>query len=430
MNVKGSVSVPGDKSLTHRLLFLAGLAPGNSRLRGPLTSLDARSTARMLRSLGIPISPLRPDRDVIIEGRAHFRPPVRVLDCGNSGTTVRLGLGLLAAHRFSTRLTGDKSLSKRPMRRVTEPLAQMGAHFGPGDPDRLPLTIRGGPLKALEWRLPVSSAQIKGCLLFAGLAGKVPVALLEPSGRSRDHSERLLRSFGYSVVEDPAGWIRFTPTGSLTPFDLAVPGDPSSAAFLVGAALLAESGQLRITGVGLNPTRTGFLRVLERMGAGVAISPGGDRCGEPVGELTVEPGPLRATTVTAQEIPALIDEVPILAVLASRAQGVTRFHEVGELRVKESDRLGLLAANLRAVGARAAVEGDALVIEGGEAPPAGRVRTEADHRIAMAFAALRAVRGSRIRIDNLACADVSFPRFAATLRSVLERRARRPVAAR
>lgn len=316
------------------------------------------------------------------------------------------------------------------MRRVTEPLAQMGAHFGPGDPDRLPLTIRGGPLKALEWRLPVSSAQIKGCLLFAGLAGKVPVALLEPSGRSRDHSERLLRSFGYSVVEDPAGWIRFTPTGSLTPFDLAVPGDPSSAAFLVGAALLAESGQLRITGVGLNPTRTGFLRVLERMGAGVAVSPGGDRCGEPVGELTVEPGPLRATTVTAQEIPALIDEVPILAVLASRAQGVTRFHEVGELRVKESDRLGLLAANLRAVGARAAVEGDALVIEGGEAPPAGRVRTEADHRIAMAFAALRAVRGSRIRIDNLACADVSFPRFAATLRSVLERRARRPVAAR
>ena len=316
------------------------------------------------------------------------------------------------------------------MRRVTEPLAQMGAHFGPEPPDRLPLTIRGGSLRPLEWRLPVSSAQIKGCLLFAGLAGKVPVALLEPSGRSRDHTERLLRAFGYSVTEDSAGWVRFSPTGTLTPFELEVPGDPSSAAFLIGAALLAESGQLQVNGVGLNPTRTGFLRVLERMGARVTVIPRGDCCGEPVGDLQAEPGPLRATSVAAQEIPGLIDEIPILAVLASRATGVTRFHEVGELRVKESDRLGLLAANLRAVGAQAVVEREDLVIEGSGHIPKGRIRTEADHRIAMAFAALRAVAGAQVRIDNLACAEVSFPGFAAALGSVLGSRvprSRRPL---
>jgi len=419
MRVRGSLSVPGDKSLTHRLLLLAGLTAGRSCLRGALTSLDARSTAGVLRGLGIAISPLRPDRDVVIEGRRRFRRPDRTLDCGNSGTTTRLLLGLLAAHRFATRLTGDSSLRRRPMRRVTEPLAQMGAHFGPGGSDHLPLTVRGDSLRPLEWRLPVSSAQIKGCLLFAGLAGKVPVTLLEPSGRSRDHTERLLRSFGYSVLEDAAGWIRFSPIGRLTPFELDVPGDPSSAAFLIGAALLAESGRLQVTGVGLNPTRTGFLRVLERMGARVTVVPRGDRGGEPVGDLLAEPGPLRATTVTADEIPGLIDEVPILAVLASRASGITRFHEVGELRVKESDRLGLLAANLRAVGSGAEVEGEALVIEGSDAPPRGRIRTEADHRIAMAFAALSAVEGARVRVDNLACAEVSFPGFEAALGSVL-----------
>lgn len=421
MIVHGSVAVPGDKSLTHRLLLLAGLAPGRSRLHGALTSLDARSTARILRGLGIGVSSLRLNADVLVQGHTRFKPPLKTLDCGNSGTTARLGLGLLAAHRFTAHLSGDKSLCSRPMGRVTEPLTQMGAHFGPTAPARLPFAIRGGPLRPLEWRLQVSSAQVKGCLLFAGLAGGVPVSLLEPSGRSRDHTERLLRAFGYTVGEDAAGWIRFSPSGALAPFDLTVPGDPSSAAFLLGAALLAETGNLRVCRVGLNPTRTGFLRVLERMGARVTESPDGEICGEPLGDLAVEPGPLRATTVFAGEIPGLIDEVPVLAVLASRARGETRFHDVGELRVKESDRLGLLAANLRAIGSRAAVEGNVLVVEGGDAPPAGRVRTEADHRIAMAFATLRAVPGAKVHIDNMACADVSFPGFEATLRSVLRR---------
>lgn len=422
MIVHGSVAVPGDKSLTHRLMLLAGLTPGRSRLRGALTSLDARSTARILRGLGIGVSSLRPNADVVVQGRARFKRPLQTLHCGNSGTTARLSLGLLAAHSFTARLTGDNSLRSRPMRRVTEPLAQMGAQFGPVDPDRLPFSVRGGLLRPLEWRLPVSSAQIKGCLLFAGLAGGVPVSLLEPSGRSRDHTERLFRGFGYAVVEDAAGWIHFSPSGVLSSFDLTVPGDPSSAAFLVGAALLAEGGNLRVHGVGLNPTRTGFLRVLERMGARVTVSAGGESGGEPVGDLMVEPGPLRGIRVLATEIPGLIDEVPVLAVLASRARGESRFEEVGELRVKESDRLGLLAANLRAIGTRAAVEGNALVVEGGEARPAGRVRTAGDHRIAMAFATLRAVPGAKVHLDDLTCAEVSFPGFDAALSSVLARR--------
>lgn len=421
MIVAGTATVPGDKSLTHRLLLLAGLAPGRSRLRGALTSLDARSTAGLLRALGVAISPLRSGTDIVIAGRKRLRRPERVLDCGNSGTTARLSLGVLAAQRFRATLTGDASLRRRPMRRVTEPLTLMGARFQAADPDRLPLTVQGGPLSSLEWRLPVSSAQIKGSLLFAGLASSQSVALYEPNGRSRDHSERLLRSFGYEVLEDSAGWIRFAPTGELRPFEVLVPGDPSSAAFLVGAALLAEDGRLRIEGVGLNPTRTGFLRVLDRMGARVDSENRSEQAGEPVGDLVAGPASLRGTTVTAGEIPALIDEIPLLAVVASRAAGVTRFHDVGELRVKESDRLGLLAANLRAVGVEAAAEGDTLTVTGTDVPPAGPVRTEGDHRIAMAFAVLGTVKGAKIRVDDMDCAAVSFPGFPETLRSIRQR---------
>jgi 3-phosphoshikimate 1-carboxyvinyltransferase len=423
----GLIAVPGDKSLTHRLLLLAGLAPGRSRLRGALMSLDARSTAGALRALGVGVSPLCKGRAVQVAGRARFRRPTRTLDCGNSGTSARLLSGLLAAHPFRAILTGDASLRRRPMRRITEPLTLMGARFQGTDPDRLPLAIIGGKLRELHWELPVSSAQVKGCLLLAGMAGHVPVSLREPTGRSRDHTERLLRAFGYGVIEDAAGWIRFEPTGELHPFDLEVPGDPSSAAFLVGAGLFAEAGALRVAGVGLNPTRTGFLGVLDRMGARVEVVATGERCGEPVGDLVVRPSALRATTVATGEIPGLIDEIPLLAVVASRASGVTTFHDVGELRVKESDRLGLLAANLRAVGASATVEGENLVVEGGTRPPVGRIRTEADHRIAMAFAVLGTVPGAKVRVDDLACAAVSFPGFADTLRqaTTLLRGARR-----
>jgi 3-phosphoshikimate 1-carboxyvinyltransferase len=423
MKVAGTVRAPGDKSITHRALLLAALGRGASHVGGALTSLDARSSARVLRQLGAEISPLREGAVLTIRGRGRFRAPGRTLDCGNSGTTTRLLLGLLAGHRFHARLTGDASLRRRPMRRVTVPLAAMGARFEEGNGDGLPLTVRGGPLRPLRYAMPVSSAQIKSALLLAGVVGGVPVELLEPSGRSRDHTERMLRAFGFEVGEQD-GWILFRPGGRIEPFDIQVPGDPSSAAFLVGAAVLAEGGELRIAGVGVNPTRTGFLRVLERMGAPAVADAADTSFGEPVADLVARPAALRPTEVTAGEIPGLIDEIPMLAVLASRAAGETIFRDVGELRVKESDRLGLIARNIRAVGGKAEVRGDDLHVDGATLPPRGRVTTAGDHRIAMAFAVLGTLPGARVVIDDMACAAVSFPGFPETLRRIAAGRSR------
>jgi 3-phosphoshikimate 1-carboxyvinyltransferase len=417
MKVGGAVRVPGDKSITHRVLLLAAMARGLSRIRGALTSLDARSTARVLRQLGTGVSPMRPGAGTMVQGRGNLRRPLEVLNCGNSGTTTRLLLGLLSAHQFSATLTGDRSLRRRPMRRVTVPLSTMGARFIERNGDGLPLTVEGARLQSLRYEMPVSSAQIKSALLLAGVAGDVEVAIREPQGRSRDHTERLLRAFGYDVSESD-GWISLSLGGRIEPFDIEVPGDPSSAAFLVGAAIMAEAGELRIAAVGVNPTRTGFVEVLRRMGGNIRIENADTQMGEPVGDLVVKPAVLHGTEVAASEVPALIDEIPLLAVLASRAEGLTVFRRVGELRVKESDRLGLLAENLRAVGARAEVQGDDLMVEGGNRAPTGRIRTAADHRLAMAFAVLRTLPRSEIRIDDMACAAVSFPGFGETLRSI------------
>ena len=417
MKISGSVRVPGDKSITHRVLLLAALTKGISHIGGALTSLDAQSSARVLRQLGAEVLPLRKGATVRVRGRGRFQRPERTLFCGNSGTTTRLLLGLLAAHRFSATLTGDASLRRRPMRRVTTPLAAMGARFTEQDGDGLPLTVRGGALRPLLYEMPVSSAQVKSAILLAGMAGGVEVSLREPNGRSRDHTERLLQAFGYPISER-GGWLHLQPGGRLEPFELQVPGDPSSAAFLVGAAVLAESGELRISGVGLNPTRTGFLEVLSRMGVRTTVENLVFHYGEPVGDLLVRPAGLMGTEVKASEIPGLIDEIPLLAILASRASGTTAFRQVGELRVKESDRLGLIAENLRSVGAEAEVVGDDLVVGGREAVPRGSVRTAGDHRLAMAFAVLGTLPGARIRIDDMACAAVSFPDFPATLRSI------------
>lgn len=416
MKIGGSVRVPGDKSITQRALLLAAMARGTSRLDGALLSLDTRSAAGAVRALGARVSPLRTGRPVTITGRGRLHPPLRTIHCGNSGTAARLLLGLLAAHAFRTVLTGDRSLRRRPMGRVTEPLARMGARFD-GRADHLPLVIRGNALAPLRYELPVSSAQLKSALLFAGMAAGVAVAVREPAGRSRDHTERLLRAFGYEVGER-GGWIEFAPTGRLEPFDLPVPGDFSSAIFLIGAALLAEAGELRIASVGLNPTRTAALDVLGRMGASVRVEASGEILDEPLGDLVVRPSSLRATTVEPREIPGLIDEIPMLAVLASRADGCTTLQQVGELRVKESDRLALIAENLRALGGRAEARGNDLHVDGATAPPRGRVRTDGDHRIAMAFAVLGTLPGARVIVDDMGCADVSFPGFRSALQHV------------
>ncbi len=295
------------------------------------------------------------------------------------------------------------------MRRITEPLTAMGARFVPEQADRLPLEVRGGRLAALRWELPVSSAQLKSAILLAGVAGGVPVAVREPAGPSRDHTERMLEALGYRLRERD-GWIELAAGGPVPAFDMTVPGDPSSAAFLVGAGLLGRY-PLTLGGVGLNPTRTGFLAVLRRMGATVRAEPSGATLGEPIGTIHAAPGDLRAATVSAVEIPGLIDEIPLLAVVAARAAGTSRFEEVGELRVKESDRLGLMADNLRLLGYQASGQGNTLSIAGSDHPPRGRIRTDGDHRIAMAFGVLSVVPGARITIDDRDCAAVSFPGF-------------------
>lgn len=407
--VGGVVRPPGDKSISHRVLMLAALAGGKSELSGLLTGDDVKSTARVLRQLGADISTIR-DSLVKVSG-ARFTAPGARLNCGNSGTTARLMLGILAGQPFAATLTGDASLRRRPMRRVTEPLKQMGADIEEGG-DSLPLTIRGGRLHGLTYTSPVASAQVKSAILLAGLTGRVPVTIREPY-RSRDHTERLFAYLGLSIRERD-GAIVFEPPvrpSAHPPIALSVPGDPSSAAFLVAAAILAGSGALTIENVGVNPTRTGFIVVLERMGAHVERVNLRDEGGEPVADLLVRPAGLRGTEVTAAEIPTLVDEVPVLAVLASRAKGETVFREVGELRVKESNRLELIAANLRAVGVQAEARGNDLHVEGTDKPPRGKVDTAKDHRLAMAFAVLGTVDAADVKLSEKKSVAISYPSF-------------------
>jgi len=421
VNVSGVVRPPGDKSISHRALLVSALAGGRgtSEFTGLLAGEDVKSTARVLRQLGVEISTLRDGATVAVRAKRLTSPASR-LHCGNSGTTARLLLGVLAGQRFQARLTGDASLRRRPMRRVTEPLRAMGAEIREERGDSLPLSIRGGRLHPVSYTTPVASAQVKSALLLAALTGNVAVTIREPY-RSRDHTERLFVHLGLDLRERQSV-ISFQPSAQrVPPFHLAVPGDASSAAFLVAAAALAERGELLVENVGVNPTRTGFLVVLERMGAHVERLNLRDQGGEPVADLLVRSAAqLSGTAVSAAEIPTLVDEVPILAVLASRAGGgaETVFREVGELRVKESNRLELVAANLRAVGVEAEARGNDLHVRGTERPPRGRVDTARDHRLAMAFAVLGALPGAEVELSERKSVAISYPTFFADLRRI------------
>ncbi len=415
--IAGVVRPPGDKSISHRVLMLAALARGKSEISGLLTGDDVKTSARVLRQLGADISPIR--EGVVRVSSAPLTAHRAPLNCGNSGTTARLMLGILAGQRFVTTLTGDASLRRRPMRRVTEPLKQMGADIKEKG-DGLPLTIRGGKLRGLMYTSPVASAQVKSALLFAGLTGQVPVTIREPY-RSRDHTERLLAHLGLGVHERDGAIVYQPGSASTVPgFQLSVPGDISSAAFLMAAVVLADQGELVVENVGVNPTRTGFLVVLERMGAHIERVNLRDEGGEPVADLVVRPATLRGTEVSAAEIPTLVDEVPVLAVLASRASGDSVFREVGELRVKESNRLELIAANLRVVGAKAEARGNDLYVTGNARAPQGRVETASDHRLAMAFAVLGTLAGSNVQLSEKKSVAISYPNFFRDLKACFE----------
>lgn len=433
------VRVPGDKSLTQRALILAALAEGESRLSGLLHGGDAESTARALRALGAAIPPLPVDGGELRVrgvGLSGLREPTARLDLGNSGTGTRLLLGVLAGCDVTATLTGDTSLRKRPMARVTEPLAAMGARFHYlGEPGRLPIEITGRrPLDSIDWPSPVASAQVKSAILLAGLTGGTFALVTEPR-QSRDHTERLFRAVGVSVLEHAVegGWrveMR-DPPDRIRPLDFDVPGDVSSAAFLFAVAALGGAGDegLTVEGVGLNPTRTAFLDVLRRMGADVDIDaarpPGRPAQGdgparaalatEPVGAVTVRPAELRGTTVEGEEVPRLIDELPLIAVLGARAGGVTRISDAAELRAKESDRIDAITRNLRGLGVGVVEYEDGLAVRGPSGALRGRVTTFRDHRIAMAFGILSTLTSCDVEIDDPEVADVSFPGFWETL---------------
>jgi 3-phosphoshikimate 1-carboxyvinyltransferase len=413
------IELPGDKSLTHRALLLAALACGESTIEHPLTSLDVRSMAAALRRLGVAVSPLRGRLRVRGGGLAGLTKPEGGLHCGNSGTAARFLLGVLAACPFTARVTGDRSLRGRPMRRVTHPLQQMGATFVELGGDGLPLEVRGGALRSIDYATETASAQVKSAILFAGLVAGVAVSVTEPF-LSRDHTERMLRALGASVIVDDTT-VRFKPVDEIPSFDATIPGDPSSAAFLVAAALLAGTGEVTLRNMLVNPTRLGFVQVLRRMGADIEIREFSECLGEPVGEVLVRASDLWGTEVHAHEVPSLIDEIPVLAVVATAAAGQTTFKGVSELRVKESDRLNLLAANLTSVGAECRAEDETLQVSGMSKPPRGAVETGFDHRMAMAFAVMGRMRGGSVELSEDRSPQVSYPGFFKDLDRVVTR---------
>ena len=417
LRVAGTVRVPGDKSISHRSLILGSLADGESRIRGILDSEDVRSTAGVLRALGASIPPLSPDMQVKGVGLRGLRAPRGNLDCGNSGTTTRLMAGVVAAHQFPARFVGDASLSKRPMKRVAEPLTYMGAQFGFEREDGLPMTVRGADLRSIDWDTGTSSAQVKSAILLAGLIAAVEVRVTE-TRRSRDHTERMLRAMGVDAESD-GNQVCLRPARRLLPIEMNVPADPSSAAFFVALAALASDGELTLTEVCLNPTRTGFMEAMKRMGADIAESAEVTSSGDESGTVRVRPSALRGISITEAEVASLIDELPLIACVAAGAGIDIEITGASELRVKESDRISAVVQNLLAVGARAEELPDGLRVSGPRLSLSGTVDPRGDHRIAMAFAILSAASGNRIVIENPECVAVSYPGFWEDLRRVV-----------
>ncbi len=410
MRVDGVLRVPGDKSISHRALMLGALGDGVSCVRGVLQSLDLQSTAFVLRALGAGVPDL--SNQTVIRGvglRGLLAPSVD-LDCGNSGTTARLMTGIVAGSPLAARFTGDASLSRRPMKRVSRPLTEMGARVEFEAGDGLPMTVHGGGLRGLTWHMETASAQVKSAILLAGLVGDVPVEVHE-SAPTRDHTERMFAGRGVDVRVD-AGVVTLVPAARLDAADQLVPADPSSAAFFASLAAIADSGALALDDVCVNATRAGAFQVLRRMGASVRFENVRTEGGEDVARVVVAPSALRGTVIEGSEVPSLVDELPVLACVAACADGETRVSGAGELRVKESDRIKAIVENLRAVGADAEELADGFVVRGtGRRPLAGRVTTHGDHRIAMAFGVLGAIPGSQVTVDDPACAAVSFPTF-------------------
>ncbi len=424
--LQGRARAPGDKSVSHRALMFGALALGETVITGLLTGEDVLCTAAALRALGAQIS----HEDIGHEGGVWRvrgfgvgggQEPSEVLDLGNSGTAARLLTGILASHPFTSFMTGDASLRSRPMKRVMDPLARMGARFEAREGGRMPLCIVGtDEMVPIEYRLPMASAQVKSCVLLAGVNTAGETTVIEPEA-TRDHTERMLRHFGAEVRVEAAegGGKRITVVGwpELKARDIDVPGDPSSAAFAVVAAAIRPGSDVVVENVGVNPLRTGLYTTLTEMGADLAYKNQREVGGEPVADLHVKGGGLKGVDVPPQRAPTMIDEYPVLAAAAACAHGTTRMLGLAELRAKESDRLSSVAAGLAANGVKHEMGADSLTVHGDGKPPAGGglVKTHLDHRIAMAFLVLGLGAREAVAIDDGSPIDTSFPGFAALM---------------
>ena len=419
--LNAKAAVPGDKSISHRALIVGASATGETRIQGLLEGEDVMCTARALRALGVPVDDLGGGAwRVLGRGVGGLTEPASVLDMGNSGTGTRLLMGLVASHGFGCVFSGDSSLASRPMERVMEPLRRFGAAFQARSGGRLPVTVTGtaSPVP-IEYEPPQASAQVKSAVLLAGLNAPGRTTVAEPLA-TRDHTERMLTAFGAEVtVESDGDGRRITIEGrpELTARDVVVPGDLSSAAFPMVAALLVPGSSIGLTGVGVNPLRAGILETLEDMGADIRLSNRRDEGGEPVADIAVRAGPLRGVVVPGSRAPAMIDEYPILAVAAAGAEGATRMEGLAELRVKESDRLRAMADGLAACGVEVEEGDDSLTIHGRAGPPAGgaEVTVNMDHRIAMAFLVLGMAAEAPVSVDDAGPIETSFPGFAALM---------------
>ncbi len=413
----GRLRVPGDKSISHRSIMLGSLADGDTRVSGFLQGEDCLATLAAFRAMGVEIEGPDAGRVVIHGvGMDGLRAPPAPLDLGNSGTSMRLLAGLLAGQPFDVTLTGDESLSKRPMRRVTEPLGRMGARIETGDDGRPPLRIRGGQtLHGIDYTLPIASAQVKSSLLLAGLFAEGETRVTEPAP-TRDHTERMLQGFGYDVRRS-GSTIEVSGGGRLAATSIDIPADISSAAFFLVGASIAEGSELLLEHVGVNPTRTGVIDILRLMGADITLQNTREAGGEPVADLLVRSAPLHGIDIPESLVPLAIDEFPVLFIAAACAAGRTRLSGAEELRVKESDRIQVMADGLHACGIEAQPMPDGIVIEGGVLQ-GGEVVTHGDHRIAMAFAMAGLRSQEPITIHDCRNVDTSFPGFVEACQSV------------
>jgi 3-phosphoshikimate 1-carboxyvinyltransferase len=415
--LNGRIAAPGDKSISHRALMFGALAIGETRISGLLTGEDVLRTAAAMRALGAEVT-ANADGTWLVAGRGigGLTEPADILDMGNSGTAARLLCGILASHKLFAVMTGDASLRGRPMRRVIDPLTATGARFTAREGGRLPLAIEGArDALPLDYQVPVPSAQVKSAVLLAGLNAP-GITRVEELEATRDHTENMLRHFGATVRVERTGAgriIELDGQPELRAADVVVPGDPSSAAFPLVAALLVAGSKVTIPAVGLNPLRTGLLTCLREMGADIVIRNRRTEGGEPVGDLEITGGPLRAVDVPGERAPSMIDEYPILAVAAACASGTTRLRGLKELRVKESDRLAATAALLTVNGARVEIEGDDMIVHGTGVAPAGggMVATHMDHRIAMSALVLGIATALPVAVDDAGFIDTSFPGF-------------------